>query len=430
MKEEFLQYVWKFQQFKSNELVTTEGLPVEVVYPGEHNVNAGPDFLNARIRIGGTLWAGNVEVHVRASDWYRHNHHHDPSYKNVILHVVYTPDKEVHGNYSKAIPVLRLDDKIDFQSYRYYKAWLKKSGFIPCEGSVSSVPEMVKQDALESMAVERIQEKSQYLLDALRLSKGDLEQVFYASLCRSLGLKVNAMPFEQLSNKAPFKLVRKYRDQPIKLEALLLGQAGFLSDKCLEDPYIATIKEEYSFIQSKHALEPMGISSWKLSRLRPASFPPLRIAQLSQIYSNHPGLAAKIMETETYEELATIFSVEPRHVFWRNHFSLNTVSAIASSKSLGANTVRTIVINTVIPFLFATSSFNRDGFFREKALNLLESMKPENNKITRSYSSLGFPTSSAIHSQGMIGLKKRFCEQSQCLNCKIGVFILKKSCSD
>ena len=430
MNEEFLQYVWRFQQFSSRSLFTSEGDQVEVIHPGEHNQNAGPDFLNARIRIGETLWAGNVEVHINASDWYKHKHQFDSAYQNVILHVVYTPDKNVLDKRDIPIPVLRLDDKIDFQSYRFYKAWLKEPCFIPCERSVKSIPNTIKALAVEAAAIKRMHSKSEDLLDQLRLSKGDQEQVFYTSLCRSIGLKVNAIPFEQFSYCTPFKLIRKYRQDSRMLEALFFGQAGFLGSTSISDPYVDQLKETYKIIRLKHNLTPLPVSTWKLSRLRPASFPTIRLAQLAQIYLKNPSLAQLVLEVEDLVELQLTFQAKLNNPFWLNHYAFRATSKSSSSKSLGQSTIRSIIINTVVPYLFAMASFNKDGIFKEKALALLEALEPEKNRIVNSFQDLGFTIQNALDTQGLLELKKSYCDKKQCLNCKIGVFILKESCSE
>ncbi len=423
MNEDFLQYVWKFQHFTSHELKCKDGQELQVLKPGIQNFNAGPDFLNARIRIGDTTWAGNVEVHITASDWYKHNHQSDPAYENVILHVVYTADKPVLDKSNNEIPVITLSDLIDYQSYRYYKSWVKKSNFIPCENLVQTVPDIVRIAAVQSAAVDRLQIKSELCLDLLNCTNGDIEESFYRVFCKALGLKVNAMPFEQLAIITPFKLIRKNSKSAEDLQALLLGQSGFLEQADDNVPFLKKLKSTYLLQKQKFGLKPMPATAWKLFRLRPQNFPAVRIAQLSLIYAKHRSLAQLVTEYSSVEEYVQLFESELESDFWRTHFTLNSESEPVT-KRLGISTIHLIIINAVVPFLFALASYNKNGSFQEKAVSLLEQLPPEKNSVISKYEALGFTAKHAFDSQGLIGLKKSYCEQLKCLTCKVGIQIL------
>lgn len=422
MNEDFLHYVWKYQNFTSHNLKTDDGLDIQVVKTGMHNHDAGPDFLNAQIKIGGTTWAGNVEIHINASDWYKHNHQNDRAYDNVILHVVFTADKPVLDQNGNQIPVLSLNNLIDYQTYRYYKSWVKKATFIACENLVYKVPDIIKTSAVHNAAVSRLQQKSEWCLDLLRMTGGNIEETFYRIFCKSLGLKVNSVPFEQLAIATPFSLIRKNRASLEELQALLLGQAGFLSDSNSEEEYILKLKEIYEFQQVKFNLTPMPVNAWKLFRLRPQNFPAVRIAQLSQILYTHPALAQQVVDCQSPQEYEKLFESSLTG-FWLTHYTLNSRSEPVPKK-IGKTTLYLLMINAVVPFLFALANYNKNGNFQEKAVGLLEQLPPEKNQIIKKFENLNFKVFNAFDTQGLIGLKKNYCESLKCLTCKIGIQIL------
>ena len=423
MNEDFLHYLWKFQQFNDRRITTHTGEEVDVLQVGEHNLNAGPDFLNARLRIGDTKWAGNVEIHIKSSDWYAHQHQDDRAYDSVILHVVYTNDKPVLAQNGKEIPTVEIKDLIDYQSFRYYKSWVKKAPFIACETQVAEVPNIVKADSVQSSAVERLEQKSQDCLQLLRETKGDLEEAFFRILCRAMGQKVNALPFEHLAKITPFKILRKLRNSERDCEALLLGQGGFL-DETYKDPYVIDLQKRYTFLKMKFDISPMPKSSWKLLRLRPSNFPVIRLAQLANLYHKQGAIAQRVSEAKKSDELRSIFSVELDSEFWKTHYSLSTESK-SRLKRIGEQRFIIVVINAVVPFLFSLASFNKDSVFQLRAISLLEDLPPESNAITRKFNELGFDIKSSFDSQGLLGLKKNYCDRLKCLNCKTGIHILR-----
>lgn len=429
MNEDFLQYVWKYQRFTSHDLTCPDGQNIEVIKTGFHNFNAGPDFLDARLRIGDTMWAGNVEVHINSSDWYKHNHDKDPAYENVILHVVFTNDKPVVNKSGQEIPVLVLKDLLDYQIFRYYKSWVKKASFIPCEELVLNVPDIVKTAAVQSEAINRLEIKSERCLDLLNQTNGDIEETFYRILCRSLGLSVNAMPFENLAQLTPFSLVRKNRSSILEIESLLLGQAGLLDDDTETSDYLSKLKSEYAHQKVKYQLEAMPKTAWKYSRLRPPNFPAVRIAQLARIYLNNVALTQKIIDQKSIRGIEEIFGVSLNTPFWKAHYTLKTHSEPVV-KSLGKNTIHLLIVNAIVPFLFALASYNKDQSFRERAIDFLEELPSEKNAVISKFAKLGFISRSALDSQGLIGLKKNRCEQLKCLNCKVGIQILKQNGTD
>lgn len=423
MKEDFLQYLWKFQQWTSKTLTTQDGRSINVVDPGTQNFDAGPDFLNAKVRIDETLWAGNVEVHITASDWFKHNHQHDRAYDNVILHVVYTFDKDVKNHHGEVIPALEILNCIDYQSYRYYNSWLASAKYIPCANQAHEVPKLIKMDAVQNAAISRIQKKAELFLDSFNQTQGDIEAGFYRGLMLAFGMKVNAMPFEQLSKIVPIKLVRQHWGDSFQLEALFLGQAGFLHDES-QDEYGKKLKREFEFMSHKYDLTPMPKSAWKFFRLRPQNFPTIRLVQLAEIYAREKALAQRIIETNSLDKLRVFFQAEIRDGFWFNHYTLENQSE-ERPKGLGVASIDVIVINAVVPFLFALAAYNKDDIFKEKGFSFLEEMKGEKNTHIKKFIGMGFPVGNAMESQGVLGLYATFCKQLKCLNCKVGIHLLR-----
>ncbi|MEM9051473.1 MAG: DUF2851 family protein [Bacteroidota bacterium] len=423
MNEDFLHYIWKKLQFDLTDLTTVSGEQVEIVNIGFHNQNAGPDFLDARIRIGDTLWAGNVEIHINSSDWYKHKHDLDSAYDNVILHVVFTHDKEVFTTSGNQISTLTLKDRIDYQSYRKYKAWIASGEFIPCDKFALDVPKIIKTSAVESAAADRLFEKSSISRDHLIQSHGDIEGAFYKVFLRALGMKVNALPFEQLSKMVPLELVRKIRSNSIQLEALFLGQAGFLENLESSHSHVIKLKSEYDFLRNKFSLNPMPISSWKHSRLRPQNFPEVRLAQVALFYSRHLAIAQTIAEEESLDRIKELFATKIESGFWLTHYTLRKDS-LSKPKSFGSDFLNHLVINAVVPFVVSLADYNRQESFKDRAIGFLEELSCEKNSIIHKFGQLGFSTTSSFDSQGIIQLKRKFCDKRRCLNCKVGTQIM------
>jgi len=424
MKEEFLHYAWKYRRFVGRDLTTVDGKSIDILQPGRHNRDAGPDFLDARLRIDETVWAGNVEIHLAASDWHRHGHDKDPAYDNVILHVVFAHDSDIFNGNGQLIPALSLKDRIDYQTYRYYRSWLKSSSYIPCDPANRDVPTPIKTSAIQAAAVERIEAKSEVYLDHLNETRGDLDTAFYRVLLRGFGLKVNAMPFEQLARITPFHTVRKVRNNLPDLEALLLGQAGFLQDLRTEDAYLKSAIARYEFLAGMYKLHSMPKSSWKLFRLRPPNFPQVRLAQLARFIHRHESIARRAAELENVEDARRFFDVTLNDEFWLSHYTLEKTSP-SVAKSIGSNVTDLLIINAVAPYQFALSRYNKDVSYRERAINLLESMPSEKNSVVCKFAEMGFVSKSAFDTQGVIQLKHFYCDERKCLSCKVGIHLLK-----
>jgi len=429
MKEDFLHYCWKLRRFAQENLQTTKGEAIRILQVGNHNTNSGPDFLEARIQIGDTVWAGNVEIHIQASDWYRHGHQTDAAYKNVILHVVYTADQDVLDPSGSPIPVLTLRDLIDYQTYRYYTSWTAKKLFIPCAESVSDIPIIYKSQAVEAALVERLTEKADTCLQSLRLHQGDMEQAFFELLCKAMGAKVNTLPFEHFSRITPISLIRKNSASILELSALFFGQAGLLPIHPNDDPYVSELQSTYRFQAKKYELTPMSAGSWKFARMRPQSFPTLRLAELAQLYFNQGALAQRTVENQILLDYLGMFELNLQEPYWLSRYTFGDEGQKVA-KSIGQDLGNSILINAVAPFLFALASYNKEEEWKERAATLLDALPAESNGIVKKFENLGFPKRSAFDSQGLIGLKKSACDKLKCLSCKVGVQLLERHGKD
>ncbi len=422
MKEELLHYAWRMRRFSSNGLATTDGQPVAIIHPGQHNTNAGPDFLNARLRIGDTLWAGNVEMHLRSSDWLDHGHQEDSAYDNVILHVVYEDDTPIRRGNGTAIPCLEMKQRISRRLAAHYQRLAQSEKWVPCAASIGKVNELTRNLWLDRLAAERLEGRAHKMQDQLLRNKEDWETTFYQFLARSLGGKVNGVPMQMLAEQTPLLLIQKYRHSLFQVEALLFGQSGLLSGT-FSDDYACRLQQEYHFLSKKHALAPLTPQAWKYLRLRPANFPTIRIAQLATLLYQQTSLFSKAMAALGPKELSHLFSVKLSN-YWADHYTFDKPSH-RQPKTLGDSTVHTIIINTVAPMLFLYGQRKGDERLRDKGLDLLEALRPERNRIIREWKKLGIEASSAYHSQALLQLKSGYCDQRRCLECAIGNAILK-----
>lgn len=419
MKEELLHYIWKYKLYFRDDLKTVSGEPVEVLNHGTHNFDAGPDFFNAKIKIGTTIWVGNVEIHVKSSDWYRHNHHKDRSYNNVILQLVYHYDQEVKKNNEQTVPTVMLD--FDEVLQRKYEELMGSESWIPCQDKISVVDDFKLQLWFQKLTIERLENKSNIIQDYLRQTNNSWETVFYFLLARNFGFKLNAEPFELLAKSIPISCFAKHKDNLFQIEALLFGQAGFLEDNNVDDYFVA-LKKEYHFLRSKFKLKPIEKHLWKFLRTRPNNFPTIRIAQFAQLIYKSKSLLSKVLEIEDQKEYQLLFEIGVSE-YWLNHFMFDKESK-RSDKLMGKSAIDNIIINTVSLFLFNYGSLKGDEKYKEDALGLLENTKAESNSIIRKWGDLGVKARNAFESQALIELKNCYCNQKKCLNCQIGNVII------
>lgn len=417
MTEQLLQYIWQFQYFNLNDLCTTEGEQAIIINRGTHNKNQGPDFLKAIIKIAGTTWVGNVELHIRASDWQSHQHSGDKNYNNVILHVVWKNDKKL----DLPFPVMELQGRVSKLLLGRYRELMKTGTFIPCEKNIHQADQLTWMAWKERLLVERLQEKSAIVLQCLAESTYHWEAVFWWLLAKNFGMKVNGEAFEKIARTLPVNLLAKHKNQVQQLEALLLGQAGLLQDN-FADPYTIMLQKEYAFLQKKYQLTATNIPVHQL-RMRPSNFPAVRLAQLAMLVNNSSHLFSKIIAVEKVEELKQLLDITAND-FWHYHYVPGEAS-VYKEKKVGVQMVENMIINTIVPVLFAYAQHTGQNQYKDKALQWLQAIAAEKNTITKGYIFLGVPVKTAIDSQALIQLKNNYCNQKRCLECAVGNKILK-----
>jgi hypothetical protein len=422
MTEDFLHFVWKYKRFRSFGLVTTEGDALTVTASGHHNHDGGPDFHDARIRIGETSWAGHVEIHLRSSDWLKHGHHRDRAYDNVILHVVFEDDVRIRRPSGELIPTLELRGLVEPLLYQKYRSLLLTKDWVPCQAHLGSVDQMVVRTWLDRLAAERLEEKVQGIDEILAATKNSWEDVFYQRLARHFGMKVNDEPFEMLARSVPVRLLSKHKRSVLQIEALLFGQAGFL-DAIFVDEYPRMLQKEYAHLSRLYNLVPLGKHTWQFLRMRPGNFPTVRIAQLAALVHRSTHLFSKIVESDNLKAIRKLFDVETS-VYWLDHYSFEKPSP-RRRKPLGEAAIDNILINVIAPLLFAYGLYHANDNLKARALELLQDVGPENNNVTRRWSELGIEAQNAFDSQALIRLKRAYCSFTRCLECGIGNSILK-----
>ncbi len=418
VKEEFLHYLWKYRLFTSP-LKTTSGEEIVVLSPGIHNHNAGPDFSDARLRIDGNLWAGNVEIHINSSDWLKHGHHQDPVYDSVILHVVLNNDLKDTGS---NMPVTEIRDCIDYHVYDTYSSFMASRNWVPCVNQIGSVDKDEIGLWLERMLIERLERKSEYIQGFLEITENDWEGVFYMMLARSFGFNLNSLPFEMLARSLPYKVLSKHRDNPMQIEALIFGQAGLL-DQQLSEPWPLQLFAEYCFLRKKYGLVPISPNLWRFMRLRPDNFPTIRLAQFASLICSQENILSKVLECPDVTKLTGLFEASASE-FWDSHYHFNKQST-TGRKKLGFTSAELLVINAVLPFMFVYGRAIADDNLCNRALGFYLQVPGESNNIIRKWKTAGMPTTSAFNTQALMGLKSDYCDKFRCLDCRIGNLLLK-----
>ena len=422
MPEELLQFIWENRLFETENLFTTGGLPVEIIDTGRRNSNAGPDFFNARIKIDDTIWVGNVEVHRTSGDWNRHNHQNDAAYNNVILHVVGSADSAVFRQNGEEIPELVL--KFPDYLIENYQTLITSKSWIPCSEKFHKIDPFVLQMGFNRLMIERLEDKTTEILTRLKQNNNDWNETFYQELARSFGFKVNSLPFEMLAKSLPLNILAKHKNSLFQTEALLFGSSGLLNEQLLGDDYFLSLRNEYSFLYKKYNLKPIESHLWKFLRLRPVNFPTIRISQFAALVCQSKSLFSKITETPDLEGLQTLFKVKASD-YWNAHFNFNKHSKQIVSKEIGIDSVNILIINVVVPFLFVYGEIQGKEYLKNRSLEFLEKLPAENNSVIEKWEKLGVVARSAFESQALLQLKNRYCENKKCLNCHIGVKLVK-----
>lgn len=423
MKEEFLHFVWQMQRFDIRNLHTTEGESVDILSFGRYNRDAGPDFQECRIRIGDTIWAGTVEMHIKASDWHKHRHSRDPAYDNVILHVVLDEDEKIRRRTGAYIPCLEMRPLLSSHLLANYQRLMHSGLWVPCAGQIGEVPPIYHHNWQSRLLTERLEAKTHYLKSILLTNRNDWDESYYQLLTRHLGMKVNDEPFEELAREAPLSLLGKHRDNLQELEALLFGQAGFLENSFVEK-YPSLLQEKYRHFRRKYGLQPMDMHRWRFLRLRPANFPTIRIAQLARLLHQSTRLLGKTLAAESVQELENMFDLQLSS-YWLTHYHFEKPS-VRKQKALGKPAIHNLIINAVAPTLFLYGKSRSKEDLCEKAVLFLENLPAEANAIIGKWKELGLEVDNAGRSQALLHLKKEYCERVRCLDCGIGTWLLNR----
>ena len=424
IKEEFLHYLWKTKKIPVNDTVTTEGDKFEIIDFGVYNSDSGPDFFNGKVKIGETLWAGNIEMHVFSSEWYVHRHQDDKAYENVILHVVYEHDKDIFRSDGTIINTLELKGKIPRIYLENYLRLYQSPDALPCSYALSDVDKQKIGLWQHTLVAERLLRKSSWINKLLSQTHQDWEETFYIVLSRYFGSRVNTDPFEQLAASTPLSVLRKNRDNAKIIEAVLFGQAGMLDAK-YNDEYFSELKKEYNYQRSKYNLRPIPAVMWKFSRMRPANFPTIRIAQLAAFISGNEAVFQQIKHAEDIKSIRVLFKNQP-DVYWEKHYRFDYPAPKKQSAVLTDSFIDLLIINAVAPVVFQYGKATDDPIYTEKAFSILEQMAPEKNNIITSWNELGIPAEKAFNSQALIQLRSEYCNRKRCLECSIGHEVLAK----
>ena len=423
MNEDFLHYVWKYQLFSVHDLKTTTKEELTIIKIGSHNHNSGPDFLNSQLKIENQLWAGNVEIHLKSSDWYAHHHEIDENYDAVILHVVWEDDADVFMKDNKPLPVLVLKDFVFTSALNNYRnLFSTKQRWIPCETDISFVDDFTIENWKERLFFERLERRSTEMNLLLMENHNDFEAVLFQLLAKNFGLKVNGDAFMNLAKSFDFSILRKVRFDEQQLAALLFGQAGFL-EEVIEDEYHQQLKKEYKYLRHKYNLQPIVNMQFSFFRMRPPNFPTIRVSQLVSLYYLHQQLFSKMMQTETLKGFYELFDVTV-NPFWKTHYTFDKVSK-SSSKKLTKSFIDLLLINTIIPLKFLYQK-NRGEVNENDFLVILQKIKSEKNSIISKFDEIGIKAKNGYETQSLLELKNNYCTKKRCLQCAIGIKLLHR----
>ncbi len=428
--ERLLHYVWQHRIYAYGSLHTTGGKPVEVISPGLHNNDAGPDFIDAKLKIGDELWAGNIEIHMSSSDWKRHHHNSDMAYDNVVLHVVDRDDCEVFTSKGRKVEQLVLH--VPSYVEQHYNELFRASSEMPCYRHAVELPAVVIDSWMDRLATERLEDKTSRIVNLAERLGGDWESALFVTLARSFGFGINSDAFEEWGMRIPLMAAGKHRDDIFQIESLFLGQAGLLDeamlpsvyyDEAMREGYFKKLQTEYGFLANKFSLQPMNGARWRFLRMRPQNFPHIRLAQLAHLYVSRQVSVSSIIGAETLDDARRLFvtAVTP---YWQTHYVFGSTTT-ASSKNLREASVDSLLINAVVPMLYAYGLHRCRVEYCDRALQFLEQIKPENNHIIRLWLTYGMPIKSAADSQALIQLRKQYCDRKDCLRCRFGTEYLK-----
>ena len=430
--EQLLHYVWKHKLWPLRPLQTTDCRSIEVVDPGLHNRrNAGPDFFNAKLKINGTLWVGNVEIHDRASDWYQHGHDHDAAYDNVVLHVVGVADRDVQNSRGEYLPQLELEVPAAVKAN--YEQLLHTDHYPPCYQLIPSLSRLTVHAWMAALQTERLEQKTEAISQRAQRCNGSWEDAYFVTLARNYGFGINGEAFEQWAYNVPLQAVGKHRDDLFQVEAIFMGQAGLLDlstiphryqEDALNEGYFTRLRSEYQYLAHKFSLTPMDSTIWRFLRLRPQNFPHIRISQLANLYYERRSGLSELLECESVEAVKQLLST---HVtpYWETHYVFGSEST-KNAKHLSQASLNLLTINTAIPILFAVGRHRQKEALCDRAFDFLEQLKAEQNHIVRMWAECGLEAKTAGDSQALIQLKREYCDRKECLRCRFGYEYLRR----
>lgn len=413
MKEKILQFVWKNNLFDTTALISNHNEKIQIIDVGKENTNAGPDFFNAKIKIGETIWAGNVEIHIASSDWNKHHHTQDAAYNNVILNVSTIIDTPIFNRNGEEI--MQVQVTIPPHIEARYKEISQTP--IHCSSKLFDLPDIIKTSWLNALVVERLEIKCGQIQHYLNENKNNWEETFYIMLAKNFGFSVNSQPFELLAKSLPMSYLCKHKNDLFQIEALFFGQAGYLNDD-LKDDYYQKLKKEYAYLRCKFGLTPIEKHYWKMLRIHPNNFPQIRIAQLAQLVYQSSQLFSKIIQNPYLKNIYEYLKIEPS-AYWERHYSFGKKSE-KLKKSLGKNAINIICINTIVPILFLYGKLHDNERLKSLTIDLLECIPPENNHIIQYWKRAGFMPQNAYDTQALIQLYKVYCDEKRCFSCRFG----------
>ena len=429
--EQLLHYCWKHKLWPIGELQTTDGRLVEVIDPGLHNRNSGPDFFNGKVKIGGTLWVGNIEIHDKSSDWYVHGHQNDVHYNNVVLHVVGQADRDVETESGLFVPQLVLP--VPESVRNNYEELLKTDAYPPCYRIIPDLPSLMMHAWMAALQTERLEQKTIAIAKRATLSNGSWEDACFQTLARNFGFGINGDAFEEWARHIPLQAVGKHRDDLFQIEAVFMGQAGLLElsavperyqRDALNEGYFAKLRNEYHYLAHKFGLKPMNASLWRFLRLRPQNFPHIRISQLAMLYYQRRFSLSQLIECTDMVALSDMLRTQVTP-YWETHYTFGSES-VRTTKQLSPASANLLIINTCIPMLFAYGRHAMKEVLCDRAFDFLEQLRCEQNHIIRMWQQCGLEVRSAGDSQALIQLKREYCDRRDCLRCRIGYEYLKK----
>lgn len=428
--EILLHYIWKHRILPLHELHTTDGRLVEVIDPGLHNRHDGPDFFNAKVKIGGVMWVGNVEIHEKAADWYAHHHDSDEAYNNVILHIASVMDADIVTADGSHPPQLELH--VPQSVADNYRRLLAADPYPPCREAVLRLPSLTIHSWMSALGAERIDDKGVAIERRVAQSDGSWEKAFFITLARAFGFGTNSDAFEQWATALPLMQVGHHRDHPMQVEAMFLGTAGLLEadampqrqrDAALSDAYFTALRREYAYLAHKFSLTAMPRMAWRFMRLRPQNSPYIRLSQLATLYCSRRADLSRVASCATLDEVGGALTTEVGD-YWRTHYSFGNESK-ANVKRLSAASVQLLVVNAVVPMLYAYGRHRQDETLIQRAATLMEELPPEDNTYIRLWKECGVKAENAADTQALIQLHRRYCERKECLRCRFGYYLLR-----